>query len=175
MKNTALVVFLMLLVCGQASAATITVSPEQSSVLFRVNHDLGYNVGYFKDFSATLELGDDPAKILNAQIQVITASINTRNAVRDEGLKSALFLDAGQFPQATFESAKIEDGQITGTLTLKGVARPMVFKVERIDGKVLLKGTINRNDFGITYNKLMVDKRKSIGDAVDLIIELKVS
>ena len=166
--------FLLVMACTPVFAGTIIVSPVQSSILFRINHDLGYTVGYFKNFTATLEVNDDQTQVLSSKIQVQTASINTRNSIRDEGLKSALFLDTEKFVQATFESTKIEGDQMSGVLTIKEIAKPMTFKIQQDSAKkkIFLKGTFNRNDYGIKFNHLMANKKKSIGDTVELMIEL---
>jgi polyisoprenoid-binding protein YceI len=166
--------FLLLIVGGQAFAGTVIANPGQSSILFRINHDLGYTVGYFKNFTATLEVNDDQTQVLSSKIQVQTASINSRNSIRDEGLKSGLFLETEKFPQATFESTKIEGDQMSGLLTIKGIAKPMTFKIQQDQAKktIILKGAFNRNDYKITYNHLMANKKKSIGDTVELILEL---
>lgn len=176
MKNIALVMALLLALCGQALAATVTATPQDSSIMFRIKHDLGYTVGYFSDFTATLDLGETPGQVVSTQMLVDIKSINTRNDLRDEGLRSAMFFDAAQFPQATFESAKVEGDEISGTMTIKGVSLPVTLKVQKDapSGKIVLKGEFNRNDFGVTYNKVLADKKKSIGDVVELIIELKV-
>lgn len=176
MKNIVLIIVVMCAFCGQASSATVTATAQDSSIMFRIKHDLGYTVGYFGDFTATLDLGETPGQVVSTQMQVATASINTRNDLRDEGLRSAMFFDAEKFPQATFESAKVEGDVITGTMTIKGVSQPVVLKVQKDapSGKLVLKGEFNRNDFGITYNKVLADKKKSIGDVVELIIELSV-
>lgn len=174
-KMIALGILCVSAVCGQAFAATITANPPDSSLVFRVNHDLGYTIGSFGDFSATVELGDQPGQVVSAKAQVQTASISTGNDVRDQGLRSALFLDSEKFPQATFESIKVEGDEVSGTLTVKGVAHPVTLKVQEgaPAGKLILKGAFNRNDFGVSYNKVS-NKKKSIGESVELIIELKV-
>ena len=176
MKNIAFVMALVLALGGQASAATKTATAQDSTIMFRIKHDLGYTVGYFGDFKATLETGDAPGQVVSTQMQVDIKSLNTRNDLRDEGLRSALFFDAAQFPQATFESTKVEGDSISGTMTIKGKSQPVTLKVQNNapSGKLVLKGEFNRNDFGVTYNITRPDKKKSIGDIVELIIELKV-
>ncbi len=165
---------MFLLVSGYVHAGTLTVDPAQSSLLFNIHHDLGYTVGYFNNITATLEMSDE-SKVVGATVLVKTGSVNTRNSLRDEGLKSSLFLDAGQFPEATFESSKIEGDQIAGTLTIKGIAKPATLTLEQdaAGKKVILKGAFNRHDYGITYNSILANKKKSIGDTVEVTVELK--
>ena len=159
-----------------AFAVTLPIDPVDSSVLFRINHDLGYTVGYFKDFTTTLDVKSDQTNITALKILVKPESITTHNAIRDESLKSALFLDIGNFKQATFESTTIEADKIIGLLSIKGIAKPITFNIiQDVAGKkIILRGTFNRNDYGITFNTLLPNKKKLIGDVVDLIIELKL-
>ncbi len=155
--------FIVMLV-GEVSAAPIEIDPKNASVFFQVQHESGYTVGYFNDFAGTVELSDDKTKLASGKVVVQTASVNTRNAVRDEGLRSPLFLDAGKFPQAVYEN---------GSLTIKGVAKPAVFTAqEGSSGKIILRGSFDRNEFAMTYNKPLPQKKKSIGDTVELIIEI---
>lgn len=164
MKIKIIMIGLSILICSTAFAKTIEISPENANIFFQVEHDQGYTIGYFKNFSGTIELNDDNTQLLAAKAQVQVDSLNTHNPVRDEGLKSALFLDTMKFPQANYEN---------GSLTLKGVTKPLVLNVEKAaSGKVILKGVFDRNDFGIKYNKLLTQKKKSIGEMIEVIIEL---
>ena len=167
MKIKIIMIFLFLSsACTFAFARTINISPTNASVFFQVQHDLGYTIGYFKDFSGTVELSDDNAQLLSAEALVQVATIDTRNSVRDEGLKSGLFLDVEKFPRATYKN---------GSLTLKGITKPVILKLEQDapSGRIVIKGNFNRNDYGITYNKLLPQKKKSIGEAIEIIVEIE--
>ncbi len=167
MKIRSVFLFLVLsFLSGHVFAEPVNITPANAGVFFNATHDLGYTIGYFKDFSGTIELNDEKTQLVSAKAVVQTASISTHNLPRDEGLKSALFLDAVKFPQAIYEN---------GALTIKGISKPFVFKLEKdtASGKIILKGSFNRNDYGMTYNKPLTKKKKSIGDMVEIIVELK--
>src|SRR4051794_15587714 len=76
----------------------------------------------------------NPAKS-SIEATIDTSTVQTNEAARDTHLKSADFLDAEKFPTMHFKSTKIEptgDGElnISGDLTLHGVTKPVVLKVE---------------------------------------------
>jgi polyisoprenoid-binding protein YceI len=97
-----------------------------------------------------------------AAAEVDTASINTRNTLRDAHLRSAAFFAVKQYPTITFQSTNVEqvggqDYQVTGNLTMHGVTRPIVFDVAYRDQSILMgartglraSAQINRTDFGV--------------------------
>lgn len=164
MKTIFAIAVMNLLVCTNVIAKTIEISPANTSVFFQVAHEAGYTVGYFKEFSGVVELNDALTEVVSAKAIVKTNSIDTRNSIRDEGLKSPLFLDTLKFPQATYDNK---------TLTIKGKAQLLALTVEKEDnGSIILKGEFNRNDFGMKYNKNLPKKRKYIGEEVELFINI---
>ena len=176
-KTFLLVLFFFFSLIPLSFSALLKADPLNSTILFRINHNQGYTIGYFKDFVATLDVSEDQTKLQGANASVKIGSIDTKNVLRDEGLKSSMFFDEGQFPEAKFESTGIEGDQMSGSLTIKGITKPMTLKVSlnQDSGKVFLtaRGTFNRNDYGIKYNKELGRHQKAIGDMVDLIIELR--
>ena len=111
----------------------------------------------------------DPSDLSGGSVEVTiqTASINTLNEQRDAHLRSPDFFAADSFPTMTYRSNRVEvDGdriKVYGDLTLRGVTRPVVpgWSVPRQarGGPVgkervafLATTTINRQDFGVSYN-----------------------
>ena len=159
-------VCVLLLACPQSFAAAKDINSKNASIVFMVDHDqAGYTIGSFDEFSGSVEFNDEQTRIVSAKVTVATASVNTQSPIRDEGLRSPLFFDAEKFPQAVYEN---------GALTLKGVTKPVALTVEqdKARGVVVIRGSFDRNDFGITYNKLLAKKNKSIGDKVELVVEI---
>ncbi len=158
-------------------AKPVEIDQTQSTILFQINHEAGYTVGTFDQFTAVLDLSDDGTAVQSVKADINTTSINTHNAIRDEGLKSEMFLDSAQFPQAHFESTSSEGNKVTGQLTLKGATHPIDLTVH-IDDKVTphivhLTGSFNRHDYGVTYNSMYPrTKQKVIGDTVDVTVTL---
>jgi polyisoprenoid-binding protein YceI len=69
------------------------------------------------------------------KVAVPVASLNTGIALRDEHLRSEHWLDAGKHPEIVFEGStvkKISDSkfQVTGTLTVHGVTKPLSLEVD---------------------------------------------
>lgn len=157
-------------------AQTLQADTVNSSIIFKINHNQGYTTGYFKDFAASLEVSDDQSTIKKADAIIKINSIDTNSAVRDEGLISAMFFDGEKFPEAKFESTQIEGDQMSGLLTIKGITKPitMTATLSKDSGKLVLtaRGTFNRNDYGIDYNRELAPHQKAIGDMVDLTVEL---
>jgi polyisoprenoid-binding protein YceI len=117
------------------------------------------------------------------------ASINTQEAQRDGHLKSADFLDIEKFPTITFRSTKAEPGdngeiKVTGDLTLHGVSRPVVLKVEgptaegkdpwgntRIGASASTK--FKRSEFRLTWNAALETGGLLVGDEVSINLEVQ--
>lgn len=181
-----------LLAASAASAQVQTFEADKvhSNITFKIRHLLSKTTGHFSDYKATVEI--DPAKReevkVSAEIQV--ASIDTADAKRDAHLRGEDFFDAAKFPAMTFTGGKLTDvnaertkGKLEGTLTIKGVAKPVVLDVEWLgtavdpwgNQKAAFSGTttINRKDFGIVWNKTLDSGGYLIGDEVDIEINVE--
>ncbi|HTR60838.1 MAG TPA: YceI family protein, partial [Candidatus Binataceae bacterium] len=92
------------------------------------------------------------------------------------------------YPTITFKSTKVEaDGtdkwKVTGDLTLHGVTKPVVLEVQNTQpikdpfGKTRAGAsattTINRKDFGVSFNQPMEAGGVLIGDEVAITIEVE--
>jgi len=76
--------------------------PARSSVEFHVRHfySLMTVKGHFDRYQGTLDLGSEPAE----QLSIDASSLDTKNAKRDEHLRSADFFDVEHHPQVRFIS-----------------------------------------------------------------------
>ncbi len=105
-------------------------------------------------------------------------SIDTGNAQRDNHLRASDFFDAPNYPTITFKSQRIEskgDGEyvVHGDLTIRGVTKPVALDVEFLGtsknpwGKtvagVSVRASINRKDFGVSYNAMLEARRRRRG------------
>lgn len=147
---------------------TWTIDPTHSEIGFKVKHMMFSNVsGRFEQFSATGEMEDDNLELSSFSFNADAASISTGNADRDGHLKGADFFDAENHGQLTFQSSgmkKVSDSdyELTGDLTIKGVSKPVALKVEfggigqdpwgNTKAGFTLNGTINRKDWGLSWN-----------------------
>ena len=147
-----------LALCTGALAGKWTVVPETSSVGFVGTQQGTKFNGRFQTFTADINLDvADPTKgsIVGT---VKLESVNTRDHDRDSSLLDKDWFDTKQFPEAKFESQKIEkaaDGSYTamGQLTLKGQTKPasMKFTLKGSGAAAQFAGSlqINRFDFNV--------------------------
>lgn len=167
---------------------TYTIDPSHSRIGFVARHAMVTKVrGAFNEFDGTATVnGDDPAAS-SAQLTIKAASIDTRNADRDGHLRSNDFLAMDEHPEITFRSTAIaQTGQdsfdVTGDLTIKGVTRtvtiPLTFEGQATDPfgnvRVGFEGstTINRKDFGVTWNAALETGGVLVSDKVTLEFEI---
>lgn len=160
-----------------------------STLGFSVKHLMISKVrGTFEQFDVTIVTGDDPAQsTIEATIDV--ASVNTRNEARDEHLRTSDFFQVDEHPTATFRSTSFERGAgdrftVHGDLTLRGVTKPIVITGEfggvATDGYGQTKAaavastTINRHDFGVSWNAALEAGGMTLGDEVTLDLEITV-
>lgn len=173
---------------AQSSAPVYSVDPSHSCVGFKVRHLISRVSGSFAEFSGTVV--GDPAKPEGASVSfaIKAASIDTQNADRDKHLRSADFFDVEKFPEITFKSTKItprgkDQYDVAGEFTLHGVTKAIVLPVtltgiakdpwgsERAGFS--LQFTLNRKEYGITYNKVLDQGGMMLGDDVEVSIDLE--
>jgi polyisoprenoid-binding protein YceI len=180
----------VLLLSQVSHASTWEIDPAHTNAQFAVRHLMVSTVrGNFTKVSGTVHLDDqDPTKS-TIQATLDATSLDTRVEKRDQHLKSPDFFDVAKYPTLTFTSKtiqKVGDGQfhVTGDLTIHGVTKEVVLKVEgqpqpfrdptgvmRIGGLATTK--INRKDFGLTWNKALETGGVLVGDDVDITIDVE--
>jgi polyisoprenoid-binding protein YceI len=147
-------------------AGTWAIDPVHSEVSFTVRHMMVSKVrGRFDKFEGTIVTAEDPlASTVTAAVDL--ASISTGQEQRDAHIRSADFFEVETHPTMTFASTGIRpdggDFLLDGDLTLKGVTKPVTFKLEVNGfGPDAFGGTrcgfsatteIDRTDFGVSFN-----------------------
>jgi polyisoprenoid-binding protein YceI len=145
---------------------TWTVDPVHSEVSFVVRHMMVSKVrGRFDKFEGTITTAPDPLQS-SVTATVDLSSVNTGNDTRDNHIRSEDFFHTEKHPTMTFRSTRIradgDDFLLDGDLTLRGVTRPVTFKLE-VNGfgpdpyggtRVGFSATteINRNEWNVSYN-----------------------
>ncbi|MCF8383539.1 MAG: YceI family protein [Chlorobium sp.] len=174
-----------------ALASTWSIDQDHSSVGFSVRHLMVSNVkGSFSRFSGTVELSDNDIKASKVSAKIEAASINTNVQKRDDHLRSTEFFDVARYPSITFLSKKwslMADGKlkVNGNLTMHGRTKEVVLHVEPFSkeirdawGKARRATTattrINRQDFGITWNRALDAGGVTIGDEVDIVLDIEM-
>jgi len=170
-------------------AGEYEIDPLHSMVGFAVRHLMVSKVrGRFNGFTGTLHVADGPAESKVA-VDIDLASIDTGSDQRDEHLRSSDFFDVANDPSMMFTAAGIEwsggeIGRLVGDLTLHGVTRPLTLDFEYL-GTVTdpmaggtkigfsAAGTLDREDFGLTYNAALDGGGVLIGKSITLEIEVE--
>ncbi len=171
------------------STAKWAVDPSHSSVSFTARHMIVAKVrGTFTRWSASVALDEEDLTRSKIEATIETASIDTREPKRDEHLRSADFLDVEKFPEMVYRSKKIEklsseSYRVLGDLTIRGVMREIPLEVEyggRMkdpwgNERAVFTGTttIERKDFGLTWNVALETGGVLVGDKVGIEIEVE--
>ena len=173
-----------------ASADTWQIDPVHTTVGFSVRHMTISTVrGQFNKVAGTITANDNDPATAVIEATIDTASIDTHSPDRDSDLKSANFLDVAKYPTMTFKSKKIEAAgpgkyNVVGDLTLHGVTKEVTLAVEATGAPIkdpwgnmragaTATTTINRKDFGLTWNKMIEAGGAVVGDAVAVEIDVE--
>lgn len=164
-----------------------TIDPTHSRLGFVARHAMVTKVrGAFNDFTGEARIdGENPADS-SVTVTIQAASIDTRNAQRDQHLLTADFLQLEQYPTITFASTAVEADDdtitITGDLTIRGVTKqvtvPFSYEGQAQDPygntRIGFEGgtTISRKDFGITWNTTLETGGVLVGDKIVLEFEI---
>jgi polyisoprenoid-binding protein YceI len=179
-----------LLAASPALADTWVVDKSHSEAGFQIRHMMAKVRGRFNDFAGTIVA--DPAKpeASSVEFTLKAASIDTSNENRDKDLRGANFFDVEKFPEITFKSTRVKAAgkdryDVTGTLTMRGVAREVTLPVSFLGfGKdpwgnekagFSTDVTLNRKDFGIVWNKALDSGGVLLGDEVWVSINLETA
>jgi polyisoprenoid-binding protein YceI len=153
---------------------------------FAVRHMVVSTVrGRFDDFSIDAEIDEGDLTRSRGTVTVRTGSVDTREARRDGHLASPDFFDAQTYPEMTYAVRRVDGGDgryaITGDLTIKDVTREVVLDAV-VSGPVAdpwgnvrigvsATGTLNRKDFGLTWNVVTEAGGLLVGDDVTLSVD----
>ncbi|REE97607.1 YceI family protein [Thermomonospora umbrina] len=168
------------------TTGTWTIDPAHSEVTFAIRHLMSKVRGVFTEFSGTVVIGEDVASS-TATAEIAMASVDTRNADRDQHIRSSDILDIENHPQMTFRSTGLRaeggDHLLDGELTIRGVTRPVTLEVEYngvgddpwggFRAGFTAKTTVNRKDWGIEFNVPLAGEKALLGDKVDILLEIQ--
>ncbi|MCE1198526.1 MAG: YceI family protein [Marinilabiliales bacterium] len=166
------------------------IDPVHSEIAFKVKHLMISHVkGTFQEFDATVETDGDDFSTAAIRFGLNPASVQTGNPDRDGHLKSADFFDVENHGQLTFVSdtlSQIDDETylLTGDLTIRGVAKRVKLNAEfggivkdpwgQSKAGFTLTGSINRKDFGLTWNAALEAGGVLVGEEVKITCEVEL-
>jgi polyisoprenoid-binding protein YceI len=171
------------------SAAEWKIDRSHSSVNFQVSHLVISKVnGNFQEFEGTITFDGENFREASTDWTVQTASISTDDEKRDNHLRSDDFFNAEKYPSLTFVSTEVIPGEgnqfkIVGDLTIRGITKQVTFDCV-FRGTVqdpwggtragfTANATIDRKDFDVKWNKVLDTGGLTVGDEVEITIEVE--
>lgn len=176
---------------GSVRASEWSVDGSHSSAQFTVRHMMVTDVrGSFNKVEGTVNLDDKDLTKSTVNIDIDVASVDTRDAKRDEHLKSPDFFDAAKNPKITFKSTgikKVGKGKfkVTGDLTMRGVTKVESFDVVgptdsiknpwgMVVRGVSVSGKVNRKNYGVSWNTALDSGGLVVGDEVKIQVDMEI-
>lgn len=169
---------------------TYNVDAAHSEIDFSVRHMMFAKVrGQFKTWTSKLAYDATAPARSTIEVEVDTASIDTRDAQRDGHLRSGDFFDAEKFPKMIFKSKRIDAAgaghyKLTGELTIRDVTKEITLDVEQTGGGkdpwgnervgFSAKGSINRSEWGLKWNQALEAGGVLVSDKVEIEVEAQV-
>lgn len=170
------------------AAGTWHIDPGHAEVAFIGRHfGLTKVRGRFTGVAGSLELTDDPTDA-RVSVTIDMATVSSGDQARDDHLRSADFFDVERHPTATFTSTAIRHrgatASLIGELEIKGVTRPVELAVDYL-GHALdpwgseramfsASATINRDDWGLTWNVVLDAGGVLVSKQIKLEIEVEL-
>lgn len=169
--------------------------PGHTAAEFCVRHMMvTYVRGHFKNVRGTLLFDPANPRAVSVEVTIDAAGIWTGEPDRDAHLRSADFLDVENHPKITFRGNRVEvigenDVVLTGELTIRGVARKATLDVRylgqwqtpwwedgvdkgpRTRAGFMATTTINRLDFGVSWNASLEKEGVVVGNTIEITID----
>ena len=176
---------------AQAGTTTYKIDPRHSSAQFAVTHLMISTVrGEFHAVNGTVIFDDADVSKSSVNVTIDATTVDTREPDRDKHLRSADFFDVANHPTMTFVSTKVEPAgsdklKVTGDLSIRGVTKPVVLEVSVPKAPIkdpwglqrtAVSGStkINRQEFGVAWNKNLDSGGVVVGDNVDITLDVEM-
>jgi len=151
-----------------------------SDLSFSIRHFVSRVRGGFGQWSGTIIVDTTSLGRGSVDVTIQAATVDTRNGNRDKDLRSPNFFEVEKYPTITFRSTRVEgraeDLTVTGDLTIRGITKPVVLRGRYLGNTVDNRGgrrigfeattTINRLDYGLSWNRLAEGGGAMLGDEV---------
>ena len=175
--------------------ASWTFEPGHTAAEFRARHMMVTWVrGHFKDVRGTLQFDPEDPSGSSVEVEIDAAGIWSGEADRDAHLRNADFLDVENHPKITFKGGDVEvrsghEYTVTGDLTIRGITRKVDLEVSYLGqwptpwweggedkgpktrAGFVARTSINRHDFGVSWNAELDRGGLVVGNIVDITID----
>ena len=178
----------VLIVQSAFAADTYVFDKAHSTIGFQIRHLFSNVPGKFDEFTGTIQYDEANPEQSSVEVNIKTASIDTGVKMRDDDLRSPNFFDVTKYPEITFKSKSVKSTgkqtfDVTGDLTMHGVTKEVVLKVELIGkGTGMKEGSIvsgwdgttalKRSEFGLAWSKV-IEGTQVVGDDVKIELHIK--
>jgi polyisoprenoid-binding protein YceI len=182
--STAVLDFEPATVAAENVSGDYVVDPTHTRIGFSTRHAMVTTVrGAFTEFEGAAHLDVANPANSSASLRIKVASVDTGQQQRDEHLRTGDFFDAEAYPEILFSSTSVEQLDadvyaVTGDLTIKDVTRPVTVEFTVVGSakdpfgnlRVGFEGaaTVNRKDWGLTYNAALETGGVLISDRIKL-------
>ena len=178
----------LVLAAPPAWATTYAIDRDHTTVSFKIRHLFSNVEGTFNEFEGTFEYVPDQPEQWKAEAIIQAASIDTRVEQRDTHLRSPDFFDVAQYPVISFMSTGVsevteEGAKLEGLLMIHGVELPVVLDLVihgegrdpwgNLRSRFTATTTINRKDFGLTWNEVLETGQLFVGEEVEITLEVE--
>lgn len=176
---------------SRSGVSRYTIDGARSRVRFSVRHMMITTVrGEFRKVEGGVEYDPARPEATRIQARIEAASIDTRDAKRDEHLRSRDFLDVEQYPYIEFTSKSVrrkrgDRFEIVGDLTVHGVTREVVLDArgpspepQDASGAVRVGATattkLRRSDFGLTWSAVLEAGGMLVSDELSVTLDVSL-
>ena len=172
---------------SMAEMSRWNVDPDHSTIGFQVAHMvISQTKGKFMDYQGFIDMDPEAKKVKAIEAVIRTQSVSTDHPKRDNHLRSPDFFDVQTYPTMTFSMRSYEETGDTytaiGDFTLLGTTKEITL-VGTFNGTTKdpwgntragfsAEGTINRQDFGMTFSKTLDGGGLLVGD--EILIQLNI-
>jgi len=173
-----------------AQTSTWNIDPNHTAAHFTVRHmGLSNVTGTFDKVSGTAQMDEKDFTKSSVDAVIDVASVDTRVQMRDNDLRSDHFFDVAKYPTMEFKSKRIEkagDGyKMIGDLTMHGVTREVTLNMDEPSSIMTdshgnmhrgfsASGTINRKDWGMSFNSTVPGGEAVVSDTVKIQIDAEL-
>jgi polyisoprenoid-binding protein YceI len=155
---------------------------------FQVRHLLSKVRGRFNEFDGTIEFDESNPTNSRVDVTIHARSIDTGETDRDNHLRNADFFDIEKYPTLTFKSTSVTPRgnhayDVAGDLTIHGVTRQVTLPASFLGAaqdpwgntKLVFEAelTLNRKDFGLTWNAALETGGFLVGDEVKVSLAIQ--
>jgi polyisoprenoid-binding protein YceI len=171
-----------------AGLRTFAIDKAHSEATFQVRHLITKVRGRFSDFEGTIQFDESKPEESSVTFTIKTDSIDTSEPDRDKHLRSGDFFSVDEHPTMTFTSTRVRpvgsnQFEVTGPLTIRGSKKEITIPVTYLGtakdpwGKERAgfeaEVTINRKDFGLSWNAALEAGGFLVGDDVKISLSIQ--